>query len=303
MAATLWGTTGTAQAFAPPGATPLAVGGLRLAIGGVALLAVALLQRAVTPWPRLPWRALGIAILCMAAYQLFFFAGVARTGVAAGTVVGIGSAPVIAGLLGWAVDRVSPNRAWVGATLLAMTGVSLLAVGGGPVRMDPVGMGLALSAGAAYAVYTSASKRVVTAAGPAAAMALVFCGGALLLAPVLATQELRWLAAPRGMAVALHLGLVATGLAYVLFGRGLATTPAATAVTLSLAEPLTASLLGILVLREPVTARALFGMGLIFAGLGLLAAAEAAGHRLHSSRDRVSQKKPGFFPGSGKEPV
>ena len=35
LAAMLWGTTGTAQALAPPGATPLAVGTVRLTFGGV----------------------------------------------------------------------------------------------------------------------------------------------------------------------------------------------------------------------------------------------------------------------------
>jgi DME family drug/metabolite transporter len=38
-AAVLWGTTGTAQAFAPEGATPLSVGTVRLVLGGLALVA------------------------------------------------------------------------------------------------------------------------------------------------------------------------------------------------------------------------------------------------------------------------
>ena len=38
-AAVLWGTTGTALAFAPPGAVPVAVGAVRIAVGGLALLA------------------------------------------------------------------------------------------------------------------------------------------------------------------------------------------------------------------------------------------------------------------------
>lgn len=38
-AAMLWGTTGTAQALAPAGVNPLALGALRVAIGGIALLA------------------------------------------------------------------------------------------------------------------------------------------------------------------------------------------------------------------------------------------------------------------------
>ena len=77
-AAVLWGTTGTAQAFAPPGSQPVGVGAIRLAIGGLALLALAIGRgrlRSQTPWP------VGVTLLaavCMAAYQLCFFAAVAR---------------------------------------------------------------------------------------------------------------------------------------------------------------------------------------------------------------------------------
>jgi hypothetical protein len=39
LAAIPWGTTGTARAFAPAGATPPAVGAIRLIVGGSALLA------------------------------------------------------------------------------------------------------------------------------------------------------------------------------------------------------------------------------------------------------------------------
>jgi drug/metabolite transporter, DME family len=67
--------------------------------------------------------------------------------------------------------------------------------------------------------------------------------------------------------VILHLGPIATAAARVLFARGLALIPVATAVTLSLAEPLTAALLGVVVLGERLTVPALTGIGLIFAGL------------------------------------
>jgi DME family drug/metabolite transporter len=44
----------------------------------------------------------------------------------------------------------------------------------------------------------------------------------------------------------------------------------ATAATLTLGEPLTAGLLGVFFLQEPVTTLALFGIGLIFTGLVVL---------------------------------
>jgi DME family drug/metabolite transporter len=273
LAAMLWGTTGTAQALAPPGSTPPVVGALRLAVGGLALLALAAARGNL---PR--YRGWRLAALCwavggIAAYQLTFFAGVARTGVAVGTMVGIGSSPVTAGLLDLLVRRQRPGGRWLAATLLAVSGCILLLATGDELKVDPVGILLAVTAGAAYAIYTLALKVLLEEREPNGVIAVVFCLGALLLAPLLVTADLRWLAAPQGVAVILHLGLVATALSYWLFARGLERVPASTAVTLALAEPLTAGVLGIAVLGERLTEPGLLGIGLLLAGLALLALA------------------------------
>jgi DME family drug/metabolite transporter len=271
-AGVLWGTTGTAQALAPAGAQPLTVGALRLAIGGLTFLGLALGRRAFTgggPWPL---RSTVAAALFTALYQLTFFAAVAKTGVAVGTIVGIGSAPVAAGILGRLLHGEVLSRRWVLATTLAIGGCTLLALsGGGTVRIDPLGIALALGAGASYAGYTLAVKNLLPGRSPDAVMAVVFCLGALLLAPFLFTGELGWLLQARGLAVALHLGVVATALSYWFFARGLTTVPVSTAVTLSLVEPLTAALLGVTLLGEKLTPIALCGIVLIFSGLVVLA--------------------------------
>ena len=268
-AAVCWGTTGTAQAFAPAGATPLAVGAMRLLIGGSALLLFALGRRQLH-WRGWPPTATATAIGTIAGYQLFFFAGVARTGVAVGTVVAIGSAPVLAGLMGLLLLGERPTRRWVLATLLAVAGCTLLIATGGDLQIDLPGIVLAIGAGAAYALYTIASKDLLRVQPPDAVTAVAFFGGALLLAPLLFFVDLTWLAQPQGLLVALHLGLVTAALAYMLYIRGLMTLPTATAVTLALAEPLTAAALGVLVLGERLTVPALIGMALIFAGLIVL---------------------------------
>lgn len=269
-AAVLWGTTGTAQAFAPEGAQPAAVGALRLAIGGIALLALALARGALPGGKRWPALATAGAAGSMAAYQLCFFAAVIKTGVAVGTLVAIGSAPILAGGLGWLVRGEQPERTWWLATALAIMGCSLLLASGDGINVNVLGVVLALCAGGAYAMYAVAGKELLEERPPEAAMAVVFCLGAFFLAPVLFAADLHWLAQPRGMAVALHLGLIATAAAYTLFARGLMAVPVATAVTLSLAEPLTAGALGVLVLGERLTMATGFGSGLLLAGLALL---------------------------------
>lgn len=270
-AAICWGTTGTAQAFAPEGATPLAIGAVRLLVGGSALLLFALGRRQLRRqgWPP---AATATVIGTIAGYQIFFFAGVARTGVAIGTVVAIGSAPILAGLLGLLLLGERPTTRWLLSTLLAVAGCALLIATGGELQVDPLGVILAIGAGAAYALYTIASKDLLRVQPPDAVTAVAFFGGALLLAPLLFFVDLRWLAEPRGLLVALQLGLVATALAYMLYIRGLMSLPTATAVTLALAEPLTAAALGIFVLGEQLTAPALAGMALIFGGLVVLTA-------------------------------
>ena len=86
-----------------------------------------------------------------------------------------------------------------------------------------------------------------------------------------------WLATGDGLALALFLGAIPTALAYVLFARGLRhLTPGETA-TLTLAEPLTATALGVLALGERPGAVAAAGAALVLAGLLVLALPGASG--------------------------
>ncbi|GAB4515826.1 MAG: DMT family transporter [Anaerolineae bacterium] len=271
FAAMLWGTTGTAQALAPAAAQPVAVGILRLLLGGLAMLVVVLASGALPnplQWPR---RALFFAIAGTAAYQLSFFAAVDRTGVAVGTLVGIGSAPIAGGVLGYLIrgERLSPR--WFIATALAIIGCTLLiGFSSETAVVDALGVLLAVGAGVAYAVYTIASKALLDRYPPDAVIAVVFLLGSLLLLPLLLTVNLAWVGELNGLLVVLHLGLITAALAYRLFSRGLQLIPASTAVTLTLAEPLTAAFLGVLVLGEVLTLPALFGAALLFVGLGIL---------------------------------
>lgn len=269
VAAVLWGTTGTAQAFAPEGAGPLSVGAVRIAVGGLALLAFAVARGELGPLEGWPPVATATAAAAMAAYQPLFFAGVSVTGVAAGTIVAIGSAPAWAGLIGFLFLGERPTPRWALATATAILGCALLVGAGGGVTVDPLGVLFALGAGASYAAFATAAKRLLAEKFHTAVMAVAFSLGALLLSPVLLFADSSWILEPRGVPVALELGLLATATAYLLFGRGLASVPVTTAATLSLAEPLTAGLLGVLVLGERLGSVALLGVGLLVGGLVL----------------------------------
>jgi DME family drug/metabolite transporter len=273
LAAVLFGTTGTAQALGPDTTSPLGVGAVRLAVGGLALLLVLPLVRGSARAATRLWRT-PVGLLaggCTALYQVCFFAGVERAGVALGTLVTIGSGPVFAGLLGAVLLRERVEASWLVATGTCVGGLALLSLAGGADGgAEPVGLLLALTSGAAYAAYTVAAKRLIRAgAASSDVMASAFALGGLLLLPLLATQPLAWLATPGGWALAAHLGLVTTTAGYLLFGRGLAVLGAGPVTTLVLAEPLVATALGVGVLDERLPRLGVAGAALVLAGLAL----------------------------------
>ena len=269
FAAMLWGTTGTAQALAPAGTTPLGVASVRVCLGGVALFLIG--------WGgghlrgrRMSLRHVGAAAGSLVAAQLAFFAAVDRTGVAVGTVVAIGSSPIAAGALAWLVRRDRPGRRWAIATAVGVAGAVLLLAAGRAVNVDPVGVGLALIVGLGYAGYIVATKDLVDNHPPDAVTAAVFGVAGTAMVPFLFVADLGWLSQPEGVAIALHLGLVTVAFAYSIFSRGLIVVPAAIAVTLTLAEPLTAGVLGVVVLDERLSFLAAVGILLVLASLMLL---------------------------------
>ncbi len=286
MAAALWGTTGTTMALAPAGAEPLGVGALRLLLGGIALAALAFLKGDFRGTGPLPLRKLAGAGLMIAAYQICFFNGVARNGVALGTLVAIGSAPMLAGLLEWRSRRVRPGRRWLIATGLALggCGLLLLPVDGLSPGVEAVGLLLSLGAGLAYAGYALVSKALLQHMSPNAVVAAIFLPGALFLLPLLPLTELTWVLQPRGVLVILHLGLVTTAVAYLLFAHGLQQISTAAAVTLTLAEPLVAGMLGVLLLGERFGGRSLVGMMSLGAGLLWLSLPVPRGERERHER-------------------
>jgi len=269
-AALLWGTTGTAQSFAPIGFDSTVIGFLRLAVGGCALLTLAVWRKDLGRLADWQWGPTLLAALFTASYQVCFFAAVSKTGVAVGTIVGIGSAPIAGGILGYLFRGERPDKRWLAATLLAIIGCILLGLGGDELAVDPVGILLALGAGVSYAAYTLMIKGLLDKQTPNAIMAVVVCLGAVLLSPLLIGKDLSWVAQPQAILVVLHLGLATMALSYWLFARGLQRVQVASAVTLSLAEPMTAGLLGVLLLGEHLTTQAFSGISLIFVGLLLL---------------------------------
>lgn len=265
----LLGTAGTAAAFAPEAATPIVLGTLRLAAGAVFLLAF-------LPWLGGSWRDLPAllrrpGIWAMAAgaagYQPLFFGAVDRSGVAVSTLVTVGCGPVFTGLLGWAVLRHRPTLAWTAATGLAIFGL-LLRSWGSLSPGDGVGLVMAAGAGLCSAVYVIAAKVELDSGGHIVELpGVAYLLGALLLLPLLIGQPLDWVLTPSGLALVVFLGVVTMGIANVFQVWGLRGLPPGPAATLLLADPITATVLGVIVLGETIPPLGVVGLMLVLVAL------------------------------------
>jgi drug/metabolite transporter, DME family len=276
-AAVLWGTAGTAQELAPPQATPAVVAAIRSLAGGLLLCLIVAGWRGIRTLAAVVVRGRGplaAAVGSMTLFQLSYFGGIRLAGVAVGTLVAIGSAPVWAGVFEAAVGR-RPGRGWVLATALTVVGTALLVLPAGGVDGDGgggpgIGVAAAATAGAAYAAYAIASKRLLgRGVDGTAAMAVAFVGSGVLLAPALAVAPVAW-ALTRGGAVALTwLSIFTIALAYTCFVAGLRSLDPPTATTLTLAEPLTATILAVVLVGERLGAAGATGAVLVTIGLAV----------------------------------
>ncbi len=276
-AAVLWGTTGTIQAFLPEARDPLLVAGFRMVFGAATLFVLAALaQGAFAGFRQLPWGWVLAAAASIAAYNLLFFKGVLGAGVGVGTVLAIGGAPIWVTLFTIVVLRRRPDRITMFGQGLSITGAALLVLSGGSESSSLSGIILSILAGAAYAAYSTITSKIRDAAPSVTVAAATFGMAAVLVVPVFFIAPLNWALALSPMALLIFLGVVVTGLSYALYTKGLQTVPAASAVTLALAEPLTAWLLATFLVGEANTPAKMAGAALLIAGLYVVSRARPA---------------------------
>ncbi|WP_101505111.1 DMT family transporter [Erwinia sp. B116] len=297
IAAILWGTTGTAATFAPE-VSPLAVGAVAMGFGGllqclIALRPVVAQRRKILAQRRyLPIGALAVAI-----YPLAFYASMNLAGVAVGTVISIGSAPLLSALLEYFFDRQRLSRRWMCGAAVGVAGMVLLTLAesghasAGAERPHALaGILLGLVAGLTYALYSWSARQMMQkgVSGPAA-MGSTFGAGGLLLMPVLLLTGAPLLQSWSNAAVGIYMALVPMFIGYLCYGYGLARIRASTATTITLLEPVVAALLAVTLVGEKLPASGWAGMALIVICLAIitLPAGLFSGRRVRPDREPV----------------
>ncbi|YCQ26965.1 DMT family transporter [Arthrobacter sp. Z4-13] len=311
-ASVLWGTTGTAATFAP-GVSPLAIGAVAMGVGGL-LQALYAAYPIRAEWPRLweQWRLVSLGALAVAVYPLAFYSSMHLAGVAVGTVVSIGSAPVAAAVIERLADHKPLTRRWMAGALLGVGGAVLLSFAGhrsdgggaGPAAESwtgPAGIALGLVAGITYALYSWAAHRLINGGTSSrAAMGTVFGVGGVLLMPVLFFTGRPLFESWANFTVGAYMALVPMFAGYVLFGWGLSRVRASTATGLSLVETVVAAALAVLVVGERLPAAGWIGAATVLAGLFLLVPRASAQGPQHSTKAELRRLSAPPAPAEGR---
>jgi len=307
----LWGTGGLLGSLLGQvaGLSPLSVACIRLLAGGGLMVAFLLLIRARRPRGRRAWRRIAVNGLLSAVFQGCYFGAISLTSVSLATLVTIGAAPVIV----TAVERARGGRplGLKGVITQGLALVGLVLLVGGPVLTRGAGTGavtalagcgLALLSAAAFAAITLIGSSPVPGLRDLTVNGYGFTLGGLILVPFAATAMAgapggafrSGLTVPELLAAAgLLAGLVIgpTAVAYTLYYRGLRAESASTAALLTLLEPLTAALLGIVLLGDRLGVAGITGAVILGAALVRAALAPAAAPASPSALTEAGERR------------
>lgn len=267
-----WGTTGTIQAFTPPGASSLTVGAARIVFAGIILFVLMFIKKRRALFSG-TWNIKGVilAAVGLAAYQLTFFSAVRLTGVAVGTMVTVGSSPLLAGIFGQMLFGERLTLRWRVATVMAIAGCIMLVLGGSSGAFTASFLGIILALGAALSYALEGVGLRLIKQGPYEVIAVVSGLSALIALPWLITGDISWMLQPRGALCVLLLAVLSTVIPCTLFTVGIQNLELGIVYTLSLSEPLMAWFLSTVLLGERLTRIGLLGVAILFSGIMLIA--------------------------------
>jgi len=278
LASVLWGTGNVVakSIYDLANTNAISVAFLRMALSVPALLLVCrfTVGRAMWSLHRQDLPLMLAAGALVALYQVAFYASLPKIGVSIATVLALCSAPVLVAVLSAIITRERPPMITLLALACAVVGTILLVNVQPNQQQNDVlgGVGLALLAGALYAINTLIGRKLGSGgrAHPLQTVTLGFTFGALVLLVIALAWGLVLTYPVAGWLRLTYLGLFPTALGYGLFFLGMRTTSASAASIATLLEPLTATLIAVAVLREPLSPQALLGGGLLIGAMCVL---------------------------------
>ena len=274
LLAAIWGSSFLFTRVAVVDLGPLPTAALRVAIASAFLLPL-LLWRGLGPQLRRHWRPVfAIGVLNSGIpFALFAFAvSTISTGLSA---ILNATVPLFGALVAWLWlhDRLAASR--VLGLVIGFAGVALLAWDSASLRADGAGAApgwavvACLAATLCYGIAASATKKYLSGVPPLVAATGSLLGATLVLALPAAWAWPATLPGASAWLALLAVGVLCTGLAYVMYFRLIESAGPARALAVTFVVPVFAVLYGVLFLREQVTAWMLICAAVIVCGTAL----------------------------------
>ncbi|OII66095.1 transporter [Streptomyces sp. CC53] len=258
-----------------PRAGALGVVTLRLTLAALVLLLVC--RPRVRGYSRADWATVTAFGAALAGMNVCIYQAIDRIPLGAAVTLEV-LGPLLLSVI---ASRRLLNAVWAG---LALLGVVLLG-GGGFDRLDPVGAGFALAAGAMWAAYIVFSARTGRRFPQVDGLALAMAVGAVLSLPLGLVDAGGALVVPTTLALGLAVALLSSVLPYSLELVALRRLPAPTFAILMSLEPAIAALAGFLVLHQALSV-------LDAAAIALVILASMGAVRYRAGRRRTAEEPP-----------
>jgi drug/metabolite transporter (DMT)-like permease len=267
----LGGTSIGATRFVRNAIDPLAIGAFRFGLGFVFLLPVVLMQRGQWP-PRKDWPGVaGLGLLFFGLFPLLFNASLIFTTAARGALA-LSTLPVLTMVVGATLGVEPLTARKTMGVLIATFGVGIALASGLASAPEGAWRGDALMVAAAFcmALYNVWSKPFIRRSGPIPFTTMGMGVGALCLVmvawardsfdPVAAFGQSQWVAV-------IYLGFFGSAVTFYLWAFALGrTTPTRVAISVTV-NPITAALMGAVLLDEPIRLNLVVGLIAVFIGI------------------------------------
>ncbi|OLF10780.1 EamA family transporter [Actinophytocola xanthii] len=287
LASCCFGTSGVlAKPVMDAGLSPQQVAGVRIGLAALVLLVVVGLTRpSLLRVRRTDLRLLaGYGLVGVAAVQLLYFAAVSRIPIGIAMLLEFTSPILVALWVRFVRRTVLPARMWIG-TVLALTGLAMVAQVWQGLRLDTLGLLAGVGAALCAAAYFLLGEHGMTTLNPLGMVTWGMVVGAVAMAVIAPPWALPGdrLAAEVGLGgwrlpawvLLVACAVVSTALAYLFSISSLAHLPANVASVLALVEPVVATSLAWLLLDQKLTLVQVAGAVVLLGGATIVQLASA----------------------------
>ncbi|MGE8146266.1 DMT family transporter [Pseudomonas frederiksbergensis] len=276
----IWGGTFVAGRFLADSLSPLFAASLRFLLASLALLMFVVLARVplIRPSPR-QWLQLALlGLFGIFFYNLCFFYGLHYINASRASLI-VALNPAVIGLASWLLFKERLSRAKVAGIAICVAGAGLVIVSRNPQWLAAnadawIGDLLIFGCVVSWGVYSLFSKELNQTLGPVQTVTYsILLGTAMLWLTSAVRGELSVDAllslGPQQWLSLMYLGVLGSALAYIGYYDGIRKIGATRSGVFIALNPLTAVILGALLLGEQLTLTMCLGGGLILAGIYL----------------------------------